>query len=571
MNKHLILSLPDEKIVRSIQKNNNCSQVFATILVNRGIETKKAIQKFLSPSLNDLRSFDQLTDMDKAVFRIADAILKKEKILVFGDYDVDGITATTILYEFLKAAGANTDYYIPHRIDEGYSLNNTHIENFAIPEKINLIITIDCGISSHQAVNCANKAGIDVIITDHHLISEALPKAIAVINPKRNDCLSKSDYLAGVGVAFCLLISLRKHLRKINYWQKKPEPNLMELIDLVAIGTIADIVPLVNENRILTKAGLEIINSHPRPGITALMNASGMLKPLIDTESVSFYIAPRLNAAGRMDHAKVAVELLSTRDPEKAATIAKTVNEFNNKRKEIEQKIFQLILLFFKQEPDNLKKKAIVLGDDRWHEGVLGIVASRLAEKYFKPVILISFNGESGKGSARSIPGINMYKALDSCSEFLDDFGGHPMAAGIKIKKENMKKFRIKFEQVVEEMKNQKQQAPVLKIDCQLNFDMITDQLLNEIENLQPFGEMNPEPLFCTENIQVIYSKQVGKNHLKLTLRQAGLPKDKTINAIWFNVDNEAQKTNFYKKIAYRLRWNHWNGRKKIQAIIEYP
>ena len=281
MNKQLKMQTPNEKTVRQICNLTGFHRVTATVLANRGITSQSQLSAFLNPSLSHIQSFETLVDMNKAVQRITDAIVNKEKILVFGDYDVDGITSVTILYEFLTLTGANVSYYVPHRINEGYGLNSRQILDVAIPGKFNLIVTTDCGSASHEAVECANQSGIDVVITDHHTISNSPPGAFAVINPRRNDCPSGSGYMAGVGVAFCLLISLRKHLRDINFWKGKHEPNLKAFCELVALGTISDIVPLIKENRIMTKAGLDVINTSPRTGIKALVEACGINKPFI--------------------------------------------------------------------------------------------------------------------------------------------------------------------------------------------------------------------------------------------------------------------------------------------------
>ncbi len=569
MKKKMEILSPDKATVRQIQDRTGCHPVTAQILANRGISSEKSISEFYNPSLGHIQSFENLIDIEKAVHRISHAILKNEKILVYGDYDVDGITSTTILYEFLLSTGADVAYYIPHRIEEGYGLNVYQIEQVVIPGRFNLVITIDCGSASHDAVDKANDCGIDIIVTDHHTIGDSIPNAVAVVNPKRDDCPSQSSYLAGVGVAFCLLIRLRKHLREINFWGKRQEPNLKDFCDLVALGTIADIVPLVRENRIMTKAGLEVINTNPRPGLAALIRFSGINKPLIDAEDIAYKLSPRLNASGRMDHAKIAVRLLSTKNPDEANKIAKTLNTMNTQRQEVEQKILQLILMYFNEEPGHINKNAIILGNQSWHEGVLGIVASKLVDKFYRPVVLISFKDGIGKGSARSIPGINLYDALCQCSGYLEGFGGHSLAAGLRIKKENLKGFQDQFEKSIAAMASDQAMIPNLRIDCRLDFDMISDRLIDELNLLQPFGQDNPEPLFCAENVVVKYSKIIGKNHRRFSFMQSNSRSDKAINAIWFNVSEDNIYKQHFDKIAFKLRWNHWNGKKSVQAIVE--
>ncbi|RZB29678.1 MAG: single-stranded-DNA-specific exonuclease [Desulfobacteraceae bacterium Eth-SRB1] len=589
MKKHWQILQPDTHSVEKISKSLQCSPVMANILVNRKISSPDDAGAFLNPLLKNMRPPFSIKDMDAAVNRIYSALLNHEKILIFGDYDVDGITATTILYEFLHYAGADASYYIPHRIKEGYGLHTKHITDYAIPNRINLIITVDCGSSSNNAVKEAQRAGIDIIITDHHEISGKPPDAVAVLNPKRHDCTSGFDDLAGVGVAFFLLICLRKHLRDNNFWRRKTEPNLKNYCDLVALGTVADMVPLVDENRMLVKTGLEVINSGNqfgiRGGIKALIESSGIKNNFVDTEDVAFRLAPRLNAAGRIDHALTAVELLTTNNLETAKQLARSLNNMNFKRHDIEQKIMEDIFEYLKNNQHLLKNSSLILADfalmaattesdnepgDRWHEGVLGIVASRIVNKYFRPVVLIAVKNGIGKGSARSIPGFNIYKGLESCSDHLEAFGGHSMAAGLKIKAEHMDMFRENFENAVKQMTSPANFAQKISIDYELSFDDISDALINELETLKPFGTGNHEPVFMAKNIKVIDSGIVGKNHRRMVLKQSAAGgTGKTINAIHFNVDTGKNLRDNFDQMAFRLRWNHWNGKKTAQIVIE--
>ncbi|MBF0119118.1 MAG: single-stranded-DNA-specific exonuclease RecJ [Desulfobacterales bacterium] len=555
---------PDDQSIEKLYDGLNCHPVIAAILANRNILSPEDASNFLNPSLTHIRPPFVMKDMDKAVDRIISAISNKEKILIFGDYDVDGITATSILIDFLQYAGAGVSYYIPHRILEGYGLQPENI-NHAIQNDINLIITVDCGSSSHSAVISAQNNGIDVIITDHHHIGNEIPNAFAVINPKRLDCTSGLENLAGVGVAFCLIISIRKKLRDINFWKDKPEPNLKNFLDAVAIGTIADMVPLIYENRILAKIGLEIINSNPRCGIKALIETSSLKNETITATDVAFKIAPRLNAAGRIDHAAQAVTLLTTRDPQLAAKIANSLTKFNALRQEIEKEIVDEIFKYLDNNPNLLKKKSIVLSNDKWNEGVIGIIASRVMERYYKPVILISTKGEIGKGSGRSIDNFNIYEGLNECREYLDAFGGHSKACGLKIKKEKLNNFIEKFENVVIEKTSNSDFIKIIPIDYELDFNKISDELIDELELLMPFGSGNPEPIFMARNVQVSSSSIVGKNHRKMLLTQD--KKNIFINAIHFNVNQSSISDNF-DKIAFKLNWNRWNGKKTAQIVI---
>jgi single-stranded-DNA-specific exonuclease len=570
MKKRWIMNQPNFSDTQNISRDAGCHPVIATILGKRGMVSKKEIAEFLSPSLDQIRSYNTLIDLPKAVHRIAEAIIQHERIMVFGDYDVDGITSTVLLYDFLKNAGAQVSYYIPDRISEGYGLNKKQIEKIAIPRGIHLILTADCGSGSYDAIDYANEAGIDVIVTDHHRISDTLPDALATINPKRCDCPSDLGLLAGVGVAFCLIVSLRKHLREIYFWDQKSQPNLKEYCDLVALGTISDIVPMIKENRILTKNGIDVINDKPRPGIKALIDIAGIKKPYIDSDDIAYRIGPRINAAGRMDHAELGVELLLTKDMDIAVQVAEKLNSLNAMRQKEETLIVNHINKFLKDEPGTLEKRALIISSHDLHEGVLGIVASRLMEKYHRPTIIISFKEGVGKGSCRSIPGINLYDALEACSGYLEKYGGHSMAAGIQIKSEKYVLFKNAFEETIAGMTENTATEPCLEIDYELNFDMITDRLVDELSALQPYGPQNPEPIFASKHIEIVFSKIIGQNHRKIMIKQRNSSiASPVLSAMWFHADHDHLNKKYFKEMAYKLRKNYWNGNHSIQLIIE--
>ncbi|MBU1569970.1 MAG: single-stranded-DNA-specific exonuclease RecJ, partial [Proteobacteria bacterium] len=489
MKKNWRIPEPDSKLVENICKTINCSVFLASILVNRGIVSSKDVHDFLNISLDNIRHPFSIIDMEIAVKRIYNAIINHEKILIFGDYDVDGVTSTAILMEFLRHTGTDVSYYIPHRTKEGYGLQETHIYDIAIPDKIDLIITVDCGSSSHDAVIAARNAGIDIVITDHHIVPEKLPEAIALVSPKRADCNSGLEDLAGVGVAFYLIMSLRKFLRDMNFWNSHPEPNLKNLCDLIALGTVADMVPLVGENRIFAKTGLDLINSGNRIGISALIKACGSNKYPIDSEDIAFRLAPRINALGRVDHAKDAVELLLTEDSDTAGRIAQRMNLMNTSRQNIEKKIYEYIMEHVNNNPEILQNRSVVLSHHSWHEGILGIVASRMVEKFNRPVVLFAQKDGFAKGSARSVSGFNLYEGLMACSDLLDTFGGHSMAAGIKIKIQNIEMFRQEFEKTV--TARMQDSLPLTDIDCEIGFEDINVELTDELESLKPFGTGN--------------------------------------------------------------------------------
>ena len=566
MKKEWQILQPDIYLVEKFCKMLNCHPAVASILINRNIFSTEDVSNFFNTSLTQLSPPFSIKDMDAAVDRILAAIERKEKILIFGDYDVDGITATTLVLEFLHSVDADVSYYIPHRIAEGFGLKKNHISDVAIPNGIHLIITVDCGSDGQDAVKSARNAGIDVIITDHHMIPNSIPPALAVVNPKRNDCPSGFHDLAGVGVAFYLLICLRKKLRDINFWKDRPEPNLKYYCDLVALGTLADVVPLTRENRILITAGIDMIRSTDRPGLNALMEVCEINKHTLDADDIVFYLAPRLNSAGRLDHASIAAELLLAKDINTARTIAHSLHQLNQNRRSIENKILAEVEDHLKNNPQLLQKNTLVLTHQDWHIGILGIVASRLMKKYCRPVVLITTADGIGKGSARSIPEVNLYEGLSACADNIENFGGHPMAAGLNIKTENIDRFKNNFENIVSRMANPVDFTPKIIIDCRLDFGNISDKLIDELETLKPFGSANHEPLFMTKDVHIVSSKPVGNHHRQMVLEQNT---GKTFNAIQFNVDTRIPLKDTFDQIAFRLRWNRWNGRKSAQIIVE--
>jgi single-stranded-DNA-specific exonuclease len=569
MKKEYRLLSPDESAVRRLVQTLKCHPATAAVLVNREISTPEEADRYFSASLKHLRPPTVLKDMDKAVRRIARALENNESILIFGDYDADGVTATALLYEFFTQIGTRIAYYIPHRAKEGYGLDADHIHRFAVPRKIDLIITVDCGSSSHGAVDAARDAGIDVIVTDHHHVAGPLPAAEAVVNPNRPDCTGGFGMLAGVGVAYALLISLRKHLRGMGFWASRPEPNLKTLCDLVAIGTVADIVPQRRENRLLTKTGLDVLNTRSRPGIRALEQAAGLGSRSMTAEDIAFRLAPRINAAGRIAHAAPAVRLLTTQKPEKAQRIAGMLNRLNEKRRGTETAILSQIDTYLQANPGVLQRNTLVLKHPDWHEGVLGIVASKLVERFYRPTILLSIRNGTGKGSARSIPGFHIYKGLEKAGDYLKQFGGHAMAAGLRIQADRIDAFRDAFETVVTESTRREDFIPAMDIDRELPLEDITPKLVDELETLQPFGPENTEPVFMARNVSVVFSKIVGGHHRQIHLKSPRDTSGTVYKAIQFNIDPEASLPKFLERIAFRLRWNEWRGKKSIQLVVE--
>ena len=567
MANNLEILKPDPGQVDTLTTALDCHPVLSSLLVNRGIADPRAALTFLQPSLRNLEPPNDLRDIDLAVKRIVRALDKKQKILVFGDYDVDGVTATCLLIEFLEAVGGDVSYYIPHRVREGYSLKTDHLKNGAVPLDTRLIITVDCGISSRKAVACASKAGIDVIITDHHVVTKPLPEAVAVINPNRGDCPSSLGILAGVGVVFYLVIALRKELRARHHFSRVPEPNLKKLCDLVALGSVADRVPLVRENRILTSVGLSVINGGARPGLSRLVAASRIQIGSVDSEDIAYRLAPRLNAAGRINHASEAVELLRATASEPARRMAAALDALNGERRKIEQATARDVADMLARTPRLLERPALILASPAWHPGVTGIVAARLARQYHRPVFLVCMPADIGKGSGRSIAGIDMVRCLGECAPVLERYGGHPAAAGITVSNSNFSKFKKLFEEAVSKITTRGIPPERIRIDGELTFADIRPRLLDALELLKPFGEGNPEPLFIAHEVSVRSSTNVGRDHTRLTLSQRDQGQEKTLPAIYFNSRDIPGKVD---QVVFSLRWNHWNGKRSIQAIIQH-
>ncbi len=557
----------DPDHVDMLARSCGCHPIVAGILINRAITDPKEATDFLNPSLANLRSPFLMKNMAEAVERIVTAVEKEEKILIFGDYDVDGVTGTTLLLEFLLTMGADVSFYLPDRFREGYGLNRDYILQGAVPDNVRLLITVDCGISSVEAVRAANDHNIDVIVTDHHEIPEVLPDAFAILNPKQADCSFPFRMFAGVGVVFCLVLALRKHLRDKGFWINRSEPNLKNVCDLVALGTVADIVPILEENRILVQAGLEILTSRIRPGLNALQEVSGLSNVDLNTWDIAFKLAPRINAAGRLVKANVGVELLTAPDRGAALPVARFLNETNSRRQRIEKDTLDEAIRLIDSNPDLLRQRSLVLCGEGWNEGVIGIVASKLVGRYYRPVVLISVKNGTGKGSARSISGFNLYEGLKECAEYLDRFGGHKAAAGLSLPSENISDFAGRFERVVCTNTTEQDFIPKIEIDRMVRFDEIDTDLMNQIERLAPFGTGNPEPFFAAEDVRIIESSVVGGSHVRMNLQQ-GNHLSRSIQAIMFNGAAMWPLPDKFQRIAFNLRWNRWQNKKTLQMII---
>ena len=567
MKKRWCVHSPDHDKISRLVTELSCRRPVAAVLVNRGLSAPKEAASFLKPSFADMRSPFLMKDMDRAVSRLLLALERREKVLVFGDYDADGMSGTALLFNFFAYLGMEVAYYIPDRLTEGYGLTPQFVEKQAVGRDIGLIVTVDCGISSHEAIEEAKGHGIDVVVTDHHEPGEQPPEAFAILNPKQPGCASGLACLAGVGVAFNLALALRKRLRDDGFWKRRPEPNLKASCDLVALGTVADMVPILQENRIYVKAGLEVLATSTRPGIKALLDVCNVTNGRIDTWDVAFKLAPRINAAGRLRHGSMGCELLTTSSSRIAQTIADELDHENTRRRDIERQILSDIVRGLDAAPETLGR-SLVLHNPTWHEGVIGIVASRLVHQYMRPVVLIAVTDGMGKGSARSPKGFNLFEALAGCAQHLEKFGGHESAAGLTLKAENIPAFRQAFDSQVREMASPEDFMPRLDIDTEISPSEITPELADELEALAPFGTGNPEPLFVLSDMEVRSARVVGNCHTQMQLVPAGDSASTPFQAIAFNTATEKSLPDQLHHIACHIRWNRWKDRKTLQLII---
>lgn len=555
MQKTWCLRKYDEKQIEKIKSTYNVSDIMAKLLISRDIEFKD-IDMFLNGTIDDLYNPYDIKDMEKIVERIDIAIKRNEKICIYGDYDVDGITSITIMYKFLTKLGLDIMYYLPDRLVEGYGINNNALEEIK-ESGVTLIITVDCGITAIDEIEYAKKLGLDVCITDHHECTDKLPNAYAVVNPKRKDDKSKFKMLAGVGVAFkCLMaISKRYNLPKESY---------LKYLDIVSIGTISDIVPLVGENRIISKYGLKMMEKTKNLGLKELLKIVNYKD--IDSMMVSFGMAPRINACGRMGNASAAVKLLLETDSQKAEKIAVELDELNQERKNVESLIFNQALELIEKE--NLENKnSIVLYNSSWHNGVIGIVASRLVNMYYKPVILLTKEHGFIRGSGRCPAGFSLYDALGECKDLLIQFGGHELAAGLSIKEENIEAFIKKFEEVVESRKETISEQ-IINIDSIISRRNLNAQIIKDIRFLKPYGQSNQVPIFLYKGLKVAAIRTIKDDkHLKLVLKD-----DRSlIDAVGFSLGARRDEIRIGDKIdvVANVELNSYNTPKTIQLVIQ--
>jgi single-stranded-DNA-specific exonuclease len=532
----------------------------AQILSLRGCETAELGREFLQARLAALPDPDLLPDMSVACGRLEQALLRGEKITVHGDYDVDGISGCTLLVETLRKLGGIVDYHIPLRLKDGYGLSADAVRQ-AQASGCELIVSVDCGVSALLEADLAAELGLDLIITDHHQPPDQLPICLALVNPHLPNNRFPWKELAGVGVAFFLLVGLRRRLRENGYFNSRPEPDLKLGLDLVALGTIADIVPLSGVNRILVRAGLQLLEEGLRPGIAALKQVAEVKQ--VSCGVVGFRLAPRLNAAGRLEDAALGVKLLLGNDPQQAAELAGLLDDFNRERQQLEQKTLEQAIARL-EEQGGVDRYSILLADERWHSGVIGIVASRLVERYHRPTILIALEDGLGKGSARSINGFHLYQALQQAAEPLAGFGGHAMAAGLTIAEKNLADFTDRFEQVARQSLSREDLLPSVPHDGEVELAVLTLRQVQELESLDPFGMGNPQPAFVSRNCRVLSSRVLAEKHLKFEVEQNGC----RLGCIAFGMAERFEQLVGSVDLLFRPGVNHWRGQTSVQLQL---
>ncbi|MDR6968640.1 single-stranded-DNA-specific exonuclease [Flavobacterium arsenatis] len=551
---------PETSQIKTLAQALNVEENIASLLLQRGIETYEDARQFFRPSLEDLHDPYLMKDMDLAVSRIEKAIENKENIMVFGDYDVDGTTAVSLVASYLKSYYPNVATYIPDRYDEGYGVSFKGID-YADDNGISLIISLDCGIKSIDHVAYAKERSIDFIICDHHRPGEFLPEAVAVLDPKREDCNYPYDELCGCGIGFKLIQALGKN-------RGESIEDLLPYLDLVATAIAADIVPMTGENRILAKFGLEVINSNPRPGIKALIHQ--VKKKVLDITDVVFIIAPRINAAGRIKHGNHAVELLSEFDFEQAVQFASEIEKYNADRKELDK---QITIEALNQIQDNAEDKrfSTVVYHESWHKGVIGIVASRLIETYYRPTLVFTKSGDKLAASARSVKGFDVYNALEACSEHLEQFGGHMYAAGLTLKEENYQNFKNAFEEIVKNTIHEDSLTSEISVDAEINLSDITPKFIRILKQFEPFGPLNMTPVFLTTNlIDTGFGKKIGQaeEHIRLFIKQNN---SEGLVGIGFGLGNKLDITTNRQpfQAVYCIDENEWNGNVSLQLRLK--
>lgn len=564
-NKWIFKTLTTEQteIQESLSNELNISPILSKLLILRDIHTFEEARRFFRPDFANLHDPFLMADMEKAVKRLTEAIQDNEKILIYGDYDVDGTTSVSLVYKFLKKFYSNVDFYIPDRYLEGYGISIQGID-YAVKNGVKLIIALDCGIKAIEKVKYANDNQIDFIICDHHTPDNELPDAVAVLDPKRADCNYPYKHLSGCGVGFKLL----QAFALIN---NIPFSELIPLLDLLALSIASDIVPITDENRILAYYGLKQLNTNPSVGVKSILEVCGLSDREITISDIVFKVGPRINASGRMKLASEAVELMVSSDVVFAKQKSDTINEYNNDRKDLDKNITDEAIKLIASDAAYIKRKSIVVYKPDWHKGVIGIVASRLSEEFYKPSIVLTSSNGLASGSARSVPGFDIYSAIDACRDLLENFGGHRYAAGLSMKEENVGIFTERFEQFVSEKITEEQTSPQIDIDALIDFKDITPKFFNVLKQFGPFGPGNMKPVFATKKVMDYGSSRlVGREQEHLRLELVDSSSENVMNGIAFGMYefNDHLKSMKPLDICYTLEENTFNGNTNIQLMI---
>ena len=547
-----------------IAKELNLHPIIAELLVNKGFDTQEKVMKYLYPSLDDLHDPFLLPDMDKAVKRIEKALGNKERILIYGDYDVDGTTAVALVFKFFRGITSNLDYYIPDRYDEGYGVSIQGID-YAVKTGVKLIISLDCGIKALSKVQYAKERGIDFIIVDHHVPDDKLPDAVAVVDAKRPDSIYPYDELSGCGVGFKLVQAFSQ---RNGYPLSEIEP----LLDLVAVSVAADIVPITGENRVMTHFGLKQLNSNPSFGLRGIIEVCGLQRKHITINDIVFKIGPRINASGRMMNGKEAVDLMLSNDMTTAREKSLNIDQYNLDRRELDKKITDEAIDFIGKNLDIEKQTSIILYNENWHKGIVGIVASRLSEKYYRPAIVLTKSNDMISGSARSVPGFDVYKAIESCRDILENFGGHTYAAGLTLRESNLPKFRERFNTLSFDGMEPKMMSPQITVDAEITFSQITPDLISSLELFNPFGPENENPIFLTKNVfDTGNSRLVGKAHRHIKLELVDQSSNIFMPGIAFAQHDSFKriKDGFPVDICYTIEENTHGNRSFTQLMVK--
>ncbi|WP_422360573.1 single-stranded-DNA-specific exonuclease RecJ [Reichenbachiella sp.] len=558
MKEWILKSQPDQGQIKSLHGQLNIHEILCTLLIQRGVDNIEDARSFFRPDLDSLHDPFLMKDMDKAVERLTQAIFNEEKILIYGDYDVDGTTSVALAYNFLKELSPNIFTYIPDRYTEGYGVSRKGVQ-WAIDHDINLLITLDCGIRATENIQIAKDHAIDVMVCDHHLPGEELPAAVAILDPKQSDCTYPYDELSGCGIGYKLLEAFSIQNGIENH-------KLLDLLDLVAVSIASDIVPITGENRLLAWFGLKKLNNSPLPGFAALIDKAAMRTPL-SISDVVFGIGPRINAAGRIGHAKTALDLLTQEVKEDAYVFAEKLNLENQERRNYDESITATALDMI-QSDGQAEKNTTVLYKKDWHKGVIGIVASRCIEHYYKPTIIMTESNGKITGSARSVNGFDIYSALENCSEHLIQFGGHKYAAGLTMEPDQLDNFKNAFEISVSSLIEENQKTPIIDIDLEIDLEDIDFKMFGILKQMGPFGPQNMQPVFCSRNVFLKKEARVLKEkHLKLFISQAGTTNN--FDVIGFGLGHFHNKLDTPFDIVYTIEENHYMGQTTLQLMLK--